>query len=246
MKKLIAIALVMMLCISALSMAAFAAETFTVTVEMDSASAPYAWAWGDYGNAFSSWPGVPMTKDGDVWKIDVPMGTTGFTNQNFQTIKEPRKISLPKLLNIQIPVRIHPPPPGIRLPDAGSMLRQQTNNVVYIYPNFRIAFLLTFVKYQLQPKMQMHRFNVIDIFLVRVSGSTHKPNQIPCLHQVSLLQSVGKGVIFLQMGIIVITLIVKRTNSHAPAAITIPTHHFHNSALYCHNRRTGRSHQIIS
>lgn len=82
MKKMIAIALVLMLCVSALSVSAFAADTFTVTVEMDSATTPYAWAWGDYGNAFSSWPGVTMTKDGNVWKIDVPMGTTGFIVNN--------------------------------------------------------------------------------------------------------------------------------------------------------------------
>lgn len=83
MKKMIAIALVLMLCVSALSISAFAADTFTVTVEIDSASAPYAWAWGDYGDAFSSgWPGVTMTKDGNVWKVDVPMGTTGFIVNN--------------------------------------------------------------------------------------------------------------------------------------------------------------------
>lgn len=82
MKKMIAIALVLMLCISALSISAFAADKFTVTVEIDSASAPYAWAWGTYGDAFSSWPGVPMTKSGNVWKIDVPMGTTGFIVNN--------------------------------------------------------------------------------------------------------------------------------------------------------------------
>lgn len=83
MKKTIAIALVLMLCISALSISAFAADTFTVTVEIDSASAPYAWAWGDYGNAFSvDWPGVTMTRSGNAWKIDVPMGTTGFIVNN--------------------------------------------------------------------------------------------------------------------------------------------------------------------
>jgi hypothetical protein len=82
MKKTIAIALVLMLCISALSISAFAADTFTVTVEIDSATAPNAWAWGDYGNAFPAWPGVAMTKSGNVWKIDVPMGTTGFIVNN--------------------------------------------------------------------------------------------------------------------------------------------------------------------
>ena len=83
MKKIIAIALVLMLCVSALSVTAFAADTITVYVSIDSASAPYAWAWGGYGNAFSaSWPGVPMTRSGDWWKIEVPTGTTGFIVNN--------------------------------------------------------------------------------------------------------------------------------------------------------------------
>ena len=82
MKKLIAIALVLMLCISALSIAAFAAGTITVYVSIDSATAPNAWAWGGYGNAFTSWPGNAMTKDGDWYKIEVPTGTTGFIANN--------------------------------------------------------------------------------------------------------------------------------------------------------------------
>lgn len=83
MKKLIAIALVLMLCISALSITAFAADTITVYVSIDSSKAPYAWAWGGYGNAFTaSWPGVAMTRSGDWWKIEVPTGTTGFIANN--------------------------------------------------------------------------------------------------------------------------------------------------------------------
>lgn len=33
---------------------------------------PNVWAWGDNGNAFSSWPGQPMTKEGDWWVIEIP------------------------------------------------------------------------------------------------------------------------------------------------------------------------------
>lgn len=83
MKKLFAIAMVLTLCIGALSICSFAAEdTFTVYVTIDSETAPNAWAWGDYGNAFSAWPGVPMEQDGEYWKIEVPMGTTGFIANN--------------------------------------------------------------------------------------------------------------------------------------------------------------------
>jgi LPXTG-motif cell wall-anchored protein len=53
-----------------------------VYVIIDSETAPMAWAWGEYGNAFEAWPGVAMTAEGDMWKIEVPKGTTGFIANN--------------------------------------------------------------------------------------------------------------------------------------------------------------------
>lgn len=50
----------------------------TVWVSMDCDFTPYAWAWGSYGNAFEQWPGQAMEKDGDLWKVQVPAGSTGF------------------------------------------------------------------------------------------------------------------------------------------------------------------------
>ena len=83
MKKMFAIVLALMLCVSVLSVVSFAAEgDFVVHVAVDSETAPNAWAWGDYGNAFSAWPGEPMVKNGDWWEITVPAGTTGFIVNN--------------------------------------------------------------------------------------------------------------------------------------------------------------------
>ena len=83
MKKISLILLALVLCISVLSIPALATEdTITIYVSIDSDTAPNAWAWGSYGNAFSAWPGEPMTKDGDLWKVEVPMGTTGFIANN--------------------------------------------------------------------------------------------------------------------------------------------------------------------
>ena len=83
MKKMFAIVLALMLCVSVLSVAAFAAEdTITIHVSIDASSAPNAWAWGDYGDAFSTWPGEAMTKNGDWYEITVPAGTTGFIANN--------------------------------------------------------------------------------------------------------------------------------------------------------------------
>ena len=57
-------------------------EMINVYVIIDSETAPMAWAWGEYGNAFEAWPGQAMTAEGDMWKIEVPKGTTGFIANN--------------------------------------------------------------------------------------------------------------------------------------------------------------------
>ena len=74
MKKLIAIALVLMLCISALSISAFAADTVKVTAEVPADwTTAYCYYWG--GTAVS-WPGVEMTKSGNSWTANIPANST--------------------------------------------------------------------------------------------------------------------------------------------------------------------------
>ncbi len=87
MKKMIAIVLALMLCVSALSVVAFAAEdTITVHVQMpEGAAQPSLWAWEGTNNAFSAWPGEKMTLNGDWYEIEVPNWVTGLivsTNGN--------------------------------------------------------------------------------------------------------------------------------------------------------------------
>ena len=81
MKKMIAIVLALMLCVSALSVVAFAAEgNITIHVQMpEGALTPSIWAWGGSGDVFAAegWPGKQMTKNGDWWEIEVPADTTG-------------------------------------------------------------------------------------------------------------------------------------------------------------------------
>lgn len=82
-KRLVSILICLAMVLAVLPVMAIAAEdNITVYVSIDSESAPYAWAWGEYGNAFSSWPGVTMEQDGEWWKIQVPTGTTGFIANN--------------------------------------------------------------------------------------------------------------------------------------------------------------------
>ena len=72
MKKTIAIALVLMLCISALSISAFAAGTVTVTAEVPADwTTAYCYYWVD-GGAAASWPGIQMTKSGNKWTAEIP------------------------------------------------------------------------------------------------------------------------------------------------------------------------------
>ena len=71
---MIAIALVLMLCISALSISAFAADTVKVTAEVPADwSTAYCYYWG--GDSVT-WPGVQMTKSGNKWTLDIPANST--------------------------------------------------------------------------------------------------------------------------------------------------------------------------
>ena len=71
MKKMIAITLVLMLCISALSISAFAAGTVKVTAEVPADwTTVNCYSWVD-GIGASNWPGVKMTKSGNVWTAEI-------------------------------------------------------------------------------------------------------------------------------------------------------------------------------
>lgn len=81
MKKMIAIVLALMLCVSALSVVAFAAEdTFTVHVKMpEGFGTPNIWAWGATNSMpeGAAWPGVAMTAAGEWYTYEAPVGTNG-------------------------------------------------------------------------------------------------------------------------------------------------------------------------
>ena len=79
MKKIIAIALALMLCVGAMSVVAFAAEgNVTIHAQMPEGSAtPNLWAWNGTDNAFDTWPGQAMTLNGDYYEIEVPNWVTG-------------------------------------------------------------------------------------------------------------------------------------------------------------------------
>ena len=84
------------------------------------------------------------------------------------------------------------------------MAVQQPDDLVNVDPDLTEAFLLAFVKYQLHPKMQMDRFNIVGILPVRIACSAHETQKISRLNHISFFEPRRKGSILLQVGIIVI------------------------------------------
>ena len=77
------------------------------------------------------------------------------------------------------------------------MVGQQPDDIVSTDPDLTVAFLLTFVKDQLDAKVQVDRFNVVDIFFVGIAGAAHESDELSGLHLISHFQSLRKGVILL-------------------------------------------------
>lgn len=76
MKKLLAILLALMLCVSALSVVAFAAETITVHAYVPADwSTPYIYSWP---SSTAGWPGTAMTQEDGQWYV----GTISMDDQN--------------------------------------------------------------------------------------------------------------------------------------------------------------------
>ena len=77
-----------------------------------------------------------------------------------------------KFFDVQVTEGIDPLPGAVLLLIAGSVETEQADDVINIDPDFRIAFLLAFVKDQLHAKMQVHRFDIICILFVRRNGNS--------------------------------------------------------------------------
>ena len=82
----ISILLILAIVLAMLPVTAIATdETITIYLDANAAgmSEPYAWAWGDYGNAFSTWPGEAMVNEGNgVYSITVRADTLSIIFSN--------------------------------------------------------------------------------------------------------------------------------------------------------------------
>ena len=99
--------------------------------------------------------------------------------------------------DVQIAVGIDTLPSFLCFLQATAMCAEQADKIVYIYPYFRKTFFLTFFKNQLHTEVQVYLCDIINIFPVRVSCSTHKSQKVTGLNNIALLQPLGKRLVFL-------------------------------------------------
>ena len=92
----------------------------------------------------------------------------------------------------------------------------------------------------------MDSFDVVHIFLLRVARVTHVSNHVPGSHHTALLQPFRIGIILAQMGVIIISLMVKAADSDPPPAVFVPAQSLHISGLHGNNRRSHLPHHIMS
>ena len=130
--------------------------------------------------------------------------------------------------------------------DGRAVAVEQPRQRVQIHPDFIIRFLLRFVKNQLQPEMEVGRFNPVDILLVRVAGLPQVADDIARAHGLSLGQPLGEGVIPAQMGVIIIAPAVGRADADAPAAVLVPAERLDCAALDGNHGRADAAHQVMS
>ena len=97
------------------------------------------------------------------------------------------------------------------------MAAQEADNLVYVNPNFTVTLLLTFVKNQLQAKVQVDGLNVVDIFMGGVSGAAHEADDLAGLDLISLLEAGGEGGVLLQMGVVIVAPFIKTADADTPA-----------------------------
>ena len=110
-----------------------------------------------------------------------------------------------KVVYIQIRIGIDPFPAVSCFLHTAAMIGQQPDDVIHIDPDLGITLFLALIEYQFHTKMQMNRFDVIHIFLIGITGTAHKADEIPSLDHIAYFQPLRKGPVLLQMGIVVIT-----------------------------------------
>ena len=123
---------------------------------------------------------------------------------------------------------------------------QKPDNFIDVDPDLTVAFLLAFIKNQLHAEMEVDDFNVVGVFPVGISGAPHETDQVTGIDCVSHCQTGSKGCVLLQVGIVIVPPPVKGANAYPPAAVAVPPHGFHDTALHRGDGRSESTHQVIA
>ena len=92
---------------------------------------------------------------------------------------------------------------------GASIIAEQLGQLEKIDPNLIVALFLTFIKNQLQAKMQMAVFDPVDIFFGAIAGPPHVADNIPGHNNLTFLKTGSKRPVFAQVGIIIVTAAIK-------------------------------------
>ena len=102
-----------------------------------------------------------------------------------------------------------------------------------------ISFFLGFIKNQLNAEMKVGFVNIISIFRRTVAGTPQITDNVSGLDDGSFFQTGLIGVIFAQMGIVLIPFFVKAADTKPPASVLVPANGFYNSGFDGNNRGSG-------
>ena len=92
----------------------------------------------------------------------------------------------------------------------------------------------------------MDDLDVVHIFLGGIARMSHVPDHIPGGHHAALLKPLSVGIVLAQVGVIIISLLVKASDPDTPAAVLIPAKGLHIAGLHGNHRGSHLSHHVMS
>jgi len=92
----------------------------------------------------------------------------------------------------------------------------------------------------------MGGIDVVGVFCGAVAGASEISDYITGLHNAALLQGFVIGIIFSQMGIVIITFFVKASDSQSPSSVLIPADRLDLPGFHTDNGSSHLPHKIMS
>ena len=73
----------------------------------------------------------------------------------------------------------------------------------------------------------MGLIDIVGVFRAAVAGAAQVTNHIPGLHHGPFLQTGLIGIVFTEVGVIIVPLVVKTADAQPPAAVLVPSDGLH-------------------